>query len=407
MTTPRDAAQAVQDPADAQSVALRVIAGLMVVGAAWLMAGLLVPFFLALVLAIALSPVATRMVRNGVPNVLASALCMLAVAAVLAVAAGLILFQAGTIIRDSDRYMERFSTLLAEAAQRTGGDRMAETFGLLETDGEEQAVPDSEGSPGDEGQSAAAPASGGNGTSNDAAATWGRFLRRQVRELGALLATGLGGLVGLLAGVVLFLAFLLYMLITRQGWIDRLTAASARLGLRPRRRELLKVQQEMVTYIGCLALVSLGYAVVVTLILWAVGVPQPLLWGVMAGLLEAVPYFGPLIAGVLPTIVSLSLGSWWQPAVVVAQYAGLHAFEGYVVTPLLYGRATEFNAVTILFGALFFGWIWGPLGIALAMPMMILLRGLLAITPDTPALDALADVEGEKSRLQDAPAQNR
>jgi predicted PurR-regulated permease PerM len=98
--------------------------------------------------------------------------------------------------------------------------------------------------------------------------------------------------------------------------------------------------------------------------------------------------------------VALSLGSWWQPAAVVALYVALHQLEGYVVTPLVYGRAAEFNPVTILFSALFFGWLWGPLGVALALPMMILLRGLLVITPDTPALDALADVEGEKAKVQ-------
>jgi predicted PurR-regulated permease PerM len=55
------------------------------------------------------------------------------------------------------------------------------------------------------------------------------------------------------------------------------------------------------------------------------------------------------------------------------------------------------DPVTVLFGVLFFGWLWGPLGLAAAMPMLIILRGLVAITPDTPALDALADTEGEGS----------
>ena len=82
--------------------------------------------------------------------------------------------------------------------------------------------------------------------------------------------------------------------------------------------------------------------------------------------------------------------------VVVAQYLALHLVEGYVVTPQLYSRAIRLNPVTILFGALFFGWILGPVGLALALPMVIILRGLLVITPDTPALDALAGVEEMK-----------
>jgi predicted PurR-regulated permease PerM len=223
-----------------------------------------------------------------------------------------------------------------------------------------------------------------------------------MRSLLGWVLTGVGGLVGIVGGVIVFLAFLFYMLQTREEWCDRTTDALTKLGMGPRDGQLAQLQQEIVTYIGCLSLVSLGYMVLVTLVLWAIGVPQPLLWGVLAGLLEFIPYFGPLIASVLPLIVSLSLGSWWQPAAVLGQYVGLHFLESYVVTPLVYGRAVRLNPVTILFAALFFGWIWGPVGLALATPMMILLRGLLVMSPHTPALDAFANVEDEKAEPQPA-----
>jgi predicted PurR-regulated permease PerM len=390
MTKPADAA--VQDGLDAQTFALRIIAGLLVVGTAWLLAGLLVPFFLALVLAIALAPVMAWLVGKGVPRAMAGVLCVLAVAAFLGLTIGLILFQTGSIIQDSDKYLRRFSDLLASGSHLSGSDHMIGSFGLLKEDGEAEVS----GRPGVRAVARPGDAPGAP------AASWDRFLRRNVRSLAQRVGTGLGGLLGFVGGVVLFLAFLFYMLMSQEEWIDRLTLASARLGMRPRHGELVKVQQVLVRYIGCLALVSLAYMVLVSLVLGAVGVPQPLLWGVLAGLLETLPYFGPLIASILPTIVALTLGSWWQPAVVIAMFLGLHLVEGYIVTPLLYGRVIDFNPVTILFGALFFGWIWGPLGITLAMPMMILLRGLLVMAPEAPALDALADVEGEKAKLHGA-----
>jgi predicted PurR-regulated permease PerM len=213
--------------------------------------------------------------------------------------------------------------------------------------------------------------------------------------VGAWIATGLGGLLGFLGGLIVLLAFLFYMLEARSEWVDRVRLASYYLGLRPRVEELEQVRHEVVVYFGCLALVALAYTVIVSLALWAIGVPQPLLWGLLAGLLEFVPYFGPLIASALPTLVALSLGgAWWQPAATAGLFVGLHTLDGYVVTPLLYGRAIRFNPVLILFGVLFFGWIWGPLGLTAAMPLMIILRGLLAITPETPALDALVEPEG-------------
>ncbi len=201
-------------------------------------------------------------------------------------------------------------------------------------------------------------------------------------------------MLGFLGGVVIFLAFLYYMLANRSEWIERITRASDALGLRPRSGELGQIQTEIVTYISYMAMVSLGYMVVVSLAAWAIGLPQPLLWGLLTALLEVIPYFGPLIAGALPTVVSLTTGAGiWQPLTVIGLFTALQTFEGYVIAPLLYGKAVNIDPVTVLLGVLFFGLLWGPLGLAVAMPMMILLRGLLAITPDTPALDALADAE--------------
>jgi hypothetical protein len=193
MTTPRDGVQAVRDEsADSQLILLRIIAGLLIGGAAWQLAPLLVPFFLAVVLAITLSPVATRMTRAGLPNVLASVLCTLFVAAILALAAGLIVFQAGSIIGDSDKYLKQFSGLLADVTARTGGDRMVETFGLLKTDGE-AAPAAGDGGPAARPDGPGAGVGGGADAAEDPAAAWDRFLRRNVRALGRWVARRAGG----------------------------------------------------------------------------------------------------------------------------------------------------------------------------------------------------------------------
>jgi predicted PurR-regulated permease PerM len=198
-------------------------------------------------------------------------------------------------------------------------------------------------------------------------------------------------------GGVVFLAFLFYLLHGRDDWSRRVLAAARRLGIRPEGSRLEEVRSDLTRYLGCLTLVATGYSVVVSLALWLIGVPQPLLWGLLAGVCEVVPYFGPLIASVLPTVVALSLGSWWQPVAVAATFLGLHLVEGYFISPVVYGRAVRLDPVTILLGSLFFGWVWGPVGLALATPMLILLRGALIVTPDTPTLDALADVRSEKA----------
>jgi predicted PurR-regulated permease PerM len=379
----------IRDEMDAQTVALRIIAGLLVVGAMSLLASLLVPFALALILAIALSPLARRLEGIGAPRALAALACTLFVAIVLAGAAGLLAYQAGAIVRDANKYLKSFGTMLARASKSTGGDQMLESLDYTPSRDKGEDTSSDRGEASDEGQ-----AEGRGGTWRDAAAYWDDFVRRNARSLGGWLVSGVGGLLGLLGGAVLLLAYLFYMLSTRAEWIDRVRRSSKHLGLRPSREAMERVQHETVVYLGCLSLVALGYAIVVSLVMWAVGLPQPVLWGVLAGLLEFVPYFGPLIASALPTLVALSLGGgWWKVAVVVGFFIGLHTVEGYVVTPMLYGKAIRIDPVTILVGVLFFGWVWGPLGLTVAMPMLILLRGLVAITPATPALKALVNAE--------------
>jgi len=120
--------------------------------------------------------------------------------------------------------------------------------------------------------------------------------------------------------------------------------------------------------------------------------------------LRYIPFLGIWVAALPPVLMSLGTSDGWaQPLAVVALFTGLQTVEGYVIAPVLYGRAVSIDPVTILLGVLFFGWLWGPLGLALAMPMLILLRGLLAITPDTPALDALMEA-GDEEKAPGHPA---
>ncbi len=388
MPTASPSTESVRTELTAQTIGVRVVAGLLIIGAMYLLASIMVPFVMALVLAIALSPVGDRLERAGLPRALASLICVLTIVAVLAATVGLVLYQSGMMLQASDKALQRVSELLDEAARATGADRMIESLGPAGPGGGESTSPGS-----DPGASQDREAS-----SSTAAPYWDKYVRNLVTSLGRWIAMGLGGVLGFLGGVVIFLAFLYYMLANRSEWIERITHASSALGLEPRSGKLDRIQTEIVTYIGYLAMVSLAYLVVISLAAWAIGLPQPLLWGVLTALLEVIPYFGPLIAGALPTVVSLTTGAGlWQPLTVIGMFAALQTFEGYVITPMLYGRAVDIDPVTVLFGVLFFGLLWGPLGLAVAMPMMILLRGLLAITPNTPALDALADAEGPEN----------
>jgi predicted PurR-regulated permease PerM len=395
-------ADVVETELGSQTVYLRLIAIVLLLGASSLLAGLLMPFVLAMVLAIALSPLAERIEKAGARRAVGSLACTLAVALLLGATTGLLLYETGSILRDTDEHIRGLSRLLARASKATGGDRFLDslkhqtTIPAAEPKGDLAEEPSSEG-----GKTVAAKPRGQDAIS-ESASYWENLLRDNVRELSRWIAAGLGGLIGVLGGVVVFLAFLYYLLETRQEWMERVNLAAKALGMRPRLSDFERVRSEIETYFGWLSMVAVGYVVVVGSALWAIGLPQPFLWGVMAGLLEFVPYFGPLIASVLPILLSLSLGGgWWQPLLVAGLFIGLHTVEGYFITPKLYGHAIRFNPVLILFGVLFFGWLWGPLGLAVAMPFMIILRGLVSITPEVPALDALVAPEAGATKAAD------
>jgi predicted PurR-regulated permease PerM len=379
-------------------VPLRIIAGLMIVGAVYLTWSILVPFLVAIVLAIALQPVVERLHRLGLPNSLASLAGMLIVAGVLLGVGALVTYQAGSILQDSQHYMEGFGRVATRLAKATGSERLMDALESARTGNGEAAssAQDQPSAPGDES------AKTQQAKDSPASNRWEGLLRRNAERIASYLMTGLGGLLGLVGNLVLMLAFLFYMLLSRQEWMDRLTLAMSHLGLRPGRRELETIQTQMVRYLGRLGLVSLSYVAFVSVGLWLIGIPQPLLWGVLTGVLEVVPYIGPVMATTLPAIVSLGSGTLSQPAMVIGLFLILQAIEGYVVTPLLYGDAVSINPVTVLFGVLFFGWLLGPGGLLLAMPLMILLRGLLVLAPDTPALDAVFEADKQVEAIEES-----
>lgn len=354
--------EAVLPALDSQTIALRIIAGLLVVGAAWLLADLLVPVAAAFVLAIILSPLADRLERRGLSPTLSSLTCLVLVVMLIVVTGGLLVHQGRTLVRDGDRYSARIGELLTDASRRVGLEATAPTE---RAEGEEDA-------------------------SNGGGLDWSGMIRSSYQSIGPWLAQGLGGLLGVLGQVVVFLAFLYYMLATREDWRVRIERVAARLGLIGSGPESVEAQYQIRRYAVCVSLVAVSVGALVTGLCLVLGLPTPLAWGVLAGLMEFVPYFGPLIAGGALTVVALATGEgWFEPAVVLAAYVVLQTVESYVVSPLLYGGAVRLNPVTVLFGLLFFGWIWGPLGILLALPMLVLLRTWVDVARDTPALDAL------------------
>ena len=120
--------------------------------------------------------------------------------------------------------------------------------------------------------------------------------------------------------------------------------------------------------------INAAFGVIVGLALWAIGLPSPVLWGVNAALLRFVPYIGAVIAALLPVALAAAVSPGWTMAIeAAALFVVVEMVMGQVVEPLLYGHSTGLSPFAVIVSALFWAWMWGPIGLILSTPFTVLL----------------------------------
>ncbi len=130
-------------------------------------------------------------------------------------------------------------------------------------------------------------------------------------------------------------------------------------------------------------LINMGVGVVVALALGAIGVKYSVALGVVACLTNFIPYVGQVIGGAVPTLVTLAQFESIGGAVLVAAiYTAVVLIEGYIVTPYVLGRSLDLNGTVILVACLFWGFLWGLIGLVLAMPITACVKLIFQAVPD-------------------------
>jgi predicted PurR-regulated permease PerM len=109
--------------------------------------------------------------------------------------------------------------------------------------------------------------------------------------------------------------------------------------------------------------------------LWYMGLQQAALWGLLAGVFNSIPYYGPLIvSGGLAAVALLQFGTISKMLSVAGVSLMITTLEGSILTPLLMGKVAEMNRVTVFVGLLFWSWLWGGWGMLLAVPIMMAIK---------------------------------
>ncbi len=130
-------------------------------------------------------------------------------------------------------------------------------------------------------------------------------------------------------------------------------------------------------YLSTIVFINAMLGLSVALLLWALGMPSPFMWGGIVTLCNFIPYVGPIVAAGLLGIGGLmtfdSVGLALLPAMI---QIGLHTVEANIVTPLVLGRRLTINPMLILISLSFWGWVWGTPGALLAVPILIIAQTL-------------------------------
>jgi predicted PurR-regulated permease PerM len=176
--------------------------------------------------------------------------------------------------------------------------------------------------------------------------------------------------------MILFLAY--FLLVADDLYKRKLVKISPTLS---KKKITVQIVDEIGTQIERFMLVqvftSAIVAVATTLALWLIGLDQPAIWGIAAGVLNSVPYFGPLIV-----TGGLSMVAYTQfKTIPMALYVGgvalvITTLEGWLLTPALMGRAASINPAAIFVGILFWSWVWGVWGLILAVPMLMMIKAV-------------------------------
>lgn len=170
---------------------------------------------------------------------------------------------------------------------------------------------------------------------------------------------------------------LLYFLLASGNiFLRKVVAATPRFTDKKREVDIAnQVETAVSSYLFTVTLINIALGAAVALALYLMGVPNPVLWGVMVALFNFVPYLGEATSIVILSIVGLlSFDELWRSLMVPIVFYLLSAIEGYLITPMVLGKRLSLNPVVIVLSVLFWGWMWGIPGALLAVPILIAIK---------------------------------
>ena len=320
-----------------------ILTFVLIVAVLYLGRGIFVPLVLAVLLAFALGPVVHSLRRVGTPHIAAVIVSVLAVLALISGVAYLAFSQMLSLASDLPRYQATISEKLRMLQETFGGgqviDRLVATIERLAEQGPEpiQVVI----------------ADNGMGSLETA-------------------QTVFFSIIGPLASVLIVTIFLIFLLLEREELRDRFLKLASRGDLRASTEAMNEASARVGRYLLAQATISAGYGTLFGAGLFVLGVPNAVLWGLLASVFRYIPFVGTLMIATIPILLAVAVDPGWTMLFgVIGLYLVLEVVSNNIVEPRLYGTSTGLTPLAVLVAAMFWATLWGPIGLIVSMPLTV------------------------------------
>ena len=181
-------------------------------------------------------------------------------------------------------------------------------------------------------------------------------------------------LLGPLGKAALVLLLVIFMLLRREDLRRRLIRLIGKGRISAATHAMDDAGSRVFRYLLMQLVVNVSYGIPVAIGLYFIGVPNAVLWGAFAAVLRFIPYIGPWIAAAIPVALSLAVSpSWMMPLLTIGLFVVLELLSNNVMEPWLYGSSTGVTPIALIVAAVFWTWLWGPVGLILSTPLTVCL----------------------------------
>jgi hypothetical protein len=180
--------------------------------------------------------------------------------------------------------------------------------------------------------------------------------------------------VGPLETTAIVVIVAIFILLQREDLRDRLIRIFGATDLHRTTTAMDEAASRLSRYFLTQVAINAAFGVIIGWGLYFIGVPSPALWGVLAGLLRFLPYVGAVLAAIPPLILAAAVGPDWAMSLwVVGLFIVVEPIMGYAVEPIVYGHSTGLSPIAVIVSAIFWTWLWGPIGLILSTPLTLCL----------------------------------